>query len=36
MLEYINGEITSLTPTYAVLDVNGRLRHRCALPHRQR
>ena len=23
MLEYINGEITSLTPTYAVLDVNG-------------
>ena len=23
MLEYINGEITSLTPTYAVLDVHG-------------
>lgn len=23
MLEYINGEITSLTPTYAVIDVHG-------------
>ncbi len=23
MLEYINGEITSLTPTYAILDVHG-------------